>query len=57
MRRVVDSEAERQQILKELHNKSGQRGKEGTYRRIADRYWWSNLYEGVKDHIKTCELC
>jgi hypothetical protein len=39
MRRIINSEAERQQILKELHNKSGQRGKEETYRRIANKYW------------------
>ena len=39
MRRVVDDPTERQTILQQLHDKSGHKGREETYRRVADRYW------------------
>lgn len=38
MRRVVDNPIERQTILQQLHDESGHKGQEGTYRRVADRY-------------------
>ena len=38
VRRVIDSEEDRRHILQEMYNESGHRGREGTYRRIADRY-------------------
>lgn len=44
MRRVVDDPTERQTILQQLHHESGHKGREGTYRRVADRYWWENLH-------------
>ena len=39
LRRVVDRDITRQEILEALHDKSSYRGREGTYRRIADRYY------------------
>ena len=51
MRRVVDDPVERQTILQQLHNESGHKGQEGTYRRVADRYWWDNLHAEVKSYI------
>jgi RNase H-like domain found in reverse transcriptase len=38
LRRVVDSEEDRAKILQVAHEESGHRGREGTYRRVADRY-------------------
>ena len=38
IRRVIDSVSHRQQILKQLYNQEGHRGREETYRRVADRY-------------------
>ena len=57
LRRVVDNETQRQQILQELHEESGHRGREGTYRRIADRYWWEKLHKACAAHVKTCDPC
>ena len=39
MRRVVDNPVEQQTILQQLHDESGHKEREGTYRRIADQYW------------------
>ena len=57
LRRVVDSLENRQQILQELHDGSGHRGREGTYRRVADRYWWESLYEDSAAYVRTCNSC
>ena len=57
MRRVVDDLTEWQTILKQLHDESGHKGRQGTYRRVADRYWWDNLLAEVKTYIQTCEEC
>ena len=56
-RRVIDDEESRQRILKDLHDNGGHRGREGTYRRVADRYWWENLARDVKNYVRTCEAC
>lgn len=55
--RVVDEEADRARILAELHDKSGHRGREGTYRKIAERYWWDALWRDVKDYVRRCAAC
>jgi Integrase zinc binding domain len=39
LRRVVDDKKDRKKILRALHEDCGHRGREGTYRRVADRYW------------------
>ena len=57
MRRVVDDPTERQTILQQLHDESGHKGREGTYRRVADRYWWDNLHAEVKTYVQSCEEC
>jgi hypothetical protein len=57
VRRVIDSSARRNEILRELHDDSGHRGREGTYRRVADRYWWQDMWQSVKKYVKSCEEC
>jgi Integrase zinc binding domain len=56
MRRVVDGE-EKDRIIKELHDESGHRGRESTFRRVADRYWWHDVLASVKTYVKSCEVC
>jgi hypothetical protein len=38
-RRVIDNLKKRAKIIHTLHDKSGHRKREDTYRRIADKYW------------------
>jgi Integrase zinc binding domain/RNase H-like domain found in reverse transcriptase/Reverse transcriptase (RNA-dependent DNA polymerase) len=57
LRRVVDSEADRLSILHALHDDCGHRGREGTYRRIADRYWWKDLSREVAKYCRSCQEC
>ena len=57
LRRVIDSEVDRARILRAAHEESGHRGREGTYRRVADRYWWQDLSARVASYVKTCKEC
>lgn len=57
LRRVVESEADQTRILEAAHEESGHRGREGTYRRVADRYWWESLSADSEKHVTTCEAC
>ncbi len=34
----MDSLEDKYKIMKQLHNENGYKGREGTYRRIVDRY-------------------
>ena len=54
---MIDNEADRQSILKSLHDESGHRGREGTYRQITDRYWWERMEKDVKTYVQICKQC
>ena len=57
IRRVVDRIEDQMTIMEELHDESGHKGREGTYRRIADRYWWNGMFQQVKKYVQTCVPC
>ena len=57
MRRVVDSEEDRMEIVSSQHDGSGHKGVETTYRRVCAMYWWEGQYAEVKRHCNTCEAC
>lgn len=57
LRRVVDDDADQERIMKAAHDECGHRGKEGTYRRIADRYWWHELSKKVASYVQSCLEC
>jgi len=56
-RLVVDSEEQRQEILQSIHDKSGHKGRESTYRRVADRYYWEGCYNDAKSYVASCSEC
>ena len=56
-RRVIDGNEQKLQIMEQLHDEGGHRGREGTYRRITDRYWWEGMPQDVKAFVRTCEAC
>jgi hypothetical protein len=39
-----------------LHDKSEYREREGTYRRIVNRYWWENMHDDIKEYVQICEI-
>ena len=53
----IGQSAQRQEILKELHDEMGHRGWQGTYNQVSWRYQWKGMYEDVINYVKTCEEC
>jgi hypothetical protein len=45
--------------MKNLHEDplSGHFGFNGTYQRIAVRYWWNGMGNDIKDFVKSCSTC
>lgn len=56
MRQVIDDPVEQQNILQHLHDESGHKRREGTYQRIANRYWWDNLHAEDKSYVQSFEV-
>jgi hypothetical protein len=56
-RLVIDLDERKATILKELHDESSHKGRETTYRRVADRYYWENCYEDVRTFVASCDRC
>ena len=54
---VVDLLKKRTQILKELHDECGHKGRESTYRKVANRYYWETCYQDTKAFIASCKRC
>ena len=57
LRRVVDNPEDRGKIMAALHEDCGHRGREGTYRRVADRYWWNDMSKEIAAYCKSCPAC
>jgi hypothetical protein len=55
--RIVDDIQSRKEIMARLHDESGHRSREGTYRKVADRYFWEGMYTDVVNYVKTCQPC
>ncbi|KAF9799040.1 hypothetical protein IEO21_10630 [Rhodonia placenta] len=56
-RLVVLNKERRREILAEAHNECGHRGRDPTYRKIANRFWWPNLYDEVAFFVHSCNAC
>ena len=57
--RVIGSEGQRKEIMKELHDKewAGHRGVWATFSKIKERFWWPRYYEEIKKYVETCPTC
>jgi hypothetical protein len=57
LRRVVDDPNEQLRILHDLHDESGHRGREGTWRKVWTRYHWPRMFHDVDQFVRTCSQC
>jgi len=56
-RLVINTDDRKAEILRELHEELRHKGRESTYRRVADRYYWDNCYRDVQEFIASCDRC
>ena len=66
-RRVVFEVERRTAIIHDLHEGNGDnsmvkalaahRGRESTYQKISERFFWHGMIEGIKEHIKIRKSC
>ena len=47
----------RNRIMDDAHEGSGHRGRDPTFRKIRDSFWWPNMYMIVSAHCKSCHQC
>ena len=66
-RRVVFEVEKRIAIIHDVHEGIGDnsmakdlaahRGRESTYQKISERFFWHDMIEGIKEYIKICKSC
>ena len=47
---VVLEPSRRMRLIKEAHNNSGHRGKDPTYKKLSDSFWWPNMYQSAIEY-------
>ena len=60
-------ESRKQSIIHDIHEGisdrpeavalSGYRGRDSTYQKISERFYWHGMVDDVKNYIKTCHKC
>jgi len=56
-RRVVDDPERRRDILETAHAEYGHRGRDATYGRIRQMYYWKGMHDQVEEAVNTCKEC
>jgi hypothetical protein len=56
-RLVITDQEKRTLLLAQVHNEVGHRGRDGTYKLLAERYYWPNLYDDVAYFVRSCNDC
>ncbi|TFY61408.1 hypothetical protein EVJ58_g4516 [Rhodofomes roseus] len=56
-RLVVLDEGRRRELIAEAHNDCGHRGRDPTYKKLADRYYWPTMYDEIAFFVRSCNNC
>ncbi|GLB42560.1 putative transposition, RNA-mediated [Lyophyllum shimeji] len=56
-RLVVTDIPRRQELIAQAHNEAGHRGRDGTYKTLAEHFYWPNLYDDVAYFVRSCNIC
>jgi len=49
--------SERQGVLRNVHDDFGHFGVNATWKRLSSQFWWPNIYNNIREYVKTCHLC
>src|SRR6201985_2290212 len=57
--RLVVPEHKKQMILEASHDHqlAGHMGVDNTYQRLSDKYYWKEMYEDIREYVRTCDTC
>jgi Integrase zinc binding domain/Integrase core domain len=55
-RRVIGP-AQRMEVIRELHDEKGHRGRQSTFEHVNRRYQWKGMYDDVVKYVQSCEEC
>ena len=56
-RLVIDTDKDKATIIGRLHDSTGHSGRESTYRRVANRFFWEGMYNDVAQYVASCKPC
>lgn len=56
-RRFVEPPEERYRVFQACHDEMGHKGRESTYARVTNHYYWKGMHTDVARWIKACEPC
>ena len=66
-RRVIFENERKQAIIHDVHEglnetvesvaMSGHRGRDSTYQKVSQRFYWHGIVDDVKNYIRTCQKC
>jgi len=54
---VVLEPSRRMRLTMDAHDNSRHRGRDPTFKKLQDSFWWPNMYNFVKAYCKTCHEC
>jgi RNase H-like domain found in reverse transcriptase/Integrase zinc binding domain len=57
MRLVVDDPIKQREIIQQCHVELGHKGRESTYRRVANAFFWEGCYVQCKGYVLSCVSC
>ena len=55
--KVVFGDANRQELMEDLHEKAGHRGEWAVFEALRLRFYWPQMREDVKYHVASCHTC
>jgi hypothetical protein len=56
-RKVILNNDTREDLIRKVHDESGHRGRDPTYRKLSDFYFWPNMLAKIALYCRTCNRC
>jgi hypothetical protein len=56
-RKVILNKDTREDLIRQAHDESGHRGRDPTYRKLSDFYFWPNMLAEIALYCRTCDKC
>ena len=56
-RKVILNRSGREELIRKAHDESGHRGRDPTYKKLADFYFWPNMLTQIALYCRTCRQC